>query len=206
MRKYVRTVETMEMDGGWLCLDYINTIRHRFETPQQDYLEEYGQIVTWFLRKQLITSHEATLLRKHLRTLPAIAAHQFCIEARETMYQLFLAVIHQKKPEVPVQEHFNELVKEMCQVRTITIEAHQTVQEGWAKEPERLQYPLYPVIKSAYELLVSDLLRRVKECQACGWLFLDKSKNGSRRWCNMQTCGSSAKSKRYYRKTKDADN
>ncbi|MEQ9440472.1 MAG: CGNR zinc finger domain-containing protein [Cyclobacteriaceae bacterium] len=204
MRKYIRTVETLEMDGGWLCLDFINTIRHRYETPQHDYLEGYDQIITWFLRQQLITQEEAVSLRKYNNTPRADEAHQAGITVRETLYQLFLPIIHQNKPELTVVARFNEYVQEACSSFRIIIEARQQVRETWHWEPGQLQQLWYPVIKSAHALLLSDLLGRVKECQACGWLFLDKSKNGSRRWCNMQTCGSSAKSRRYYNKSKDA--
>ncbi|MGH7701051.1 MAG: CGNR zinc finger domain-containing protein [Gemmatimonadales bacterium] len=44
----------------------------------------------------------------------------------------------------------------------------------------------------------------MKSCPSCGWFFLDASKNRSRRWCSMATCGSSAKARRYYRRRKAA--
>jgi predicted RNA-binding Zn ribbon-like protein len=52
------------------------------------------------------------------------------------------------------------------------------------------------VAHAAYGLLVDDRLRHVKRCAGCHWLFLDQSKNGSRRWCSMQDCGTSAKMRR----------
>jgi predicted RNA-binding Zn ribbon-like protein len=56
--------------------------------------------------------------------------------------------------------------------------------------------------ESAAELLTSEQMERVRRCPACGWFFLDTSKNRSRRWCSMATCGASAKSKRYYWRTR----
>lgn len=58
------------------------------------------------------------------------------------------------------------------------------------------------LIQRAIELLTSDLIGRVGRCPSCGWLFLDTSKNHSRRWCSMQICGGSAKSRAYYRRRK----
>jgi predicted RNA-binding Zn ribbon-like protein len=58
-------------------------------------------------------------------------------------------------------------------------------------------------VEAAATLLVSDAMRRVKSCPTCGWLFLDASKNRSRRWCSMDTCGAVAKARRYYRRLKD---
>ena len=59
---------------------------------------------------------------------------------------------------------------------------------------------LDPIIKSAADLLVSPELKRVKQCadDFCGWLFMDKSRNNSRRWCSMKDCGNRAKAHRHY--------
>ena len=56
---------------------------------------------------------------------------------------------------------------------------------------------------AAVALLVSDAMLRVKSCPTCGWFFLDVSKNRSRRWCSMDTCGAVAKARRYYRRLKE---
>ena len=53
---------------------------------------------------------------------------------------------------------------------------------------------------AAWELLTSGPLGRVKRCQACPWLYLDQSKNGSRRWCSMDDCGKAVKMSRYVAK------
>lgn len=56
------------------------------------------------------------------------------------------------------------------------------------------------IADKAIALLNSPQVARVKSCPGCGWFFLDSSKNQSRRWCSMETCGASAKSKAYYRR------
>ena len=71
-------------------------------------------------------------------------------------------------------------------------------------EERKLDQMLWPIIRSAAELLTSDKLDRVCECpgENCGWLFIDMSRNRSRRWCDMKDCGNRAKARRHYRKTK----
>jgi predicted RNA-binding Zn ribbon-like protein len=75
--------------------------------------------------------------------------------------------------------------------------------------PERsgLERLLWPVALSAAELLVSDDLDRVKECatENCNWLFVDMSRNRSRRWCDMKECGNRAKSRRHYARSRRAE-
>ena len=76
---------------------------------------------------------------------------------------------------------------------------------GWQIDPPALDRMLWPVLRSAVELLTSDQLDRVKECPGladCGWLFFDTSKNGSRRWCSMEGCGNRAKGRRHYQRTR----
>ena len=66
---------------------------------------------------------------------------------------------------------------------------------------------LWPVTRSAAELLVSGELSRVRTCanDTCGWLFMDTSKNRSRRWCDMNDCGNRAKARRHYARKRAAD-
>src|ERR687888_470126 len=72
---------------------------------------------------------------------------------------------------------------------------------SWADAAVRLDAPLWPLVRLAAELLVGPELERVRECAAgdCRWLFLDTSKNRSRRWCDMKSCGNRAKVRRFYR-------
>ena len=71
---------------------------------------------------------------------------------------------------------------------------------SWAGRPDDLARPLWPVARSAVELLTLGDLARVRECPGagdCGWLFYDTSRNGSRRWCSMEGCGSRVKMRRH---------
>lgn len=60
------------------------------------------------------------------------------------------------------------------------------------------------IADAALALFTSPRVARMKTCPACGWFFLDVSKNRSRRWCSMSTCGASAKARRYYERVKAA--
>jgi predicted RNA-binding Zn ribbon-like protein len=59
------------------------------------------------------------------------------------------------------------------------------------------------IVEAAVALLLSDAIAQVKSCPGCGWLFLDATKNHSRRWCRMSDCGARAKARRYYRRRKN---
>jgi predicted RNA-binding Zn ribbon-like protein len=70
---------------------------------------------------------------------------------------------------------------------------------GWDLSGEELDGFLAPVVASAASLLTSDSLDLVKVCggDTCGWMFVDRSKNHSRRWCTMKDCGNVAKVRRF---------
>jgi predicted RNA-binding Zn ribbon-like protein len=72
----------------------------------------------------------------------------------------------------------------------------------WAEGGDKLDQILWPVVRSAAEALTSGELERIRMCagEHCGWLFIDRSKNRSRRWCDMQECGNVAKVRRYRRR------
>lgn len=76
-------------------------------------------------------------------------------------------------------------------------------QLAWQSSDLDLSLPCWPIVYSASQLLASNRLDRVRQCAGddCGWLFLDTSRNHSRRWCDMADCGNRAKARRHYRRT-----
>lgn len=74
----------------------------------------------------------------------------------------------------------------------------------WGKDSADLSSPLWLVVKSAADLVLSDRRQLVRRCAApdCDWLFVDNSSNRRRRWCDMKTCGNRAKARRHYRATR----
>jgi len=67
-----------------------------------------------------------------------------------------------------------------------------------------LEAILWPIAGSAGELLTSDDLGRVRQCggKTCRWMFVDRSKNRSRRWCDLKVCGNRTKARKLYRRKK----
>ena len=85
----------------------------------------------------------------------------------------------------------------MANLRLLPHEGHFDLE--WDPDGSSLERPLWPIVRSAAELLTSGELARVHKCASdrCGWLFVDRSKNHSRRWCDMKECGNVAKVRRY---------
>src|SRR5699024_10781925 len=104
-------------------------------------------------------------------------------------------------PGGDIQNQFNGLLRDGLQHLNLQVGKKLVVKHRWQNRSD-MNFPFYQIIKSAYDLMTSDKLDRVKECGACGWLFLDESKNKRRKWCSMENCGSHVKAKRYYHKNK----
>ena len=201
-----KTIETITFDGGSVCLDFINTINDRFVSDPLDYLGNAQDLVEWAYRQKLVNNRYKKLFayaEKH----PQIAA-EFLKKAkniRNLLYDLFLYVSHATEIKKEHLSEFNKILPEYFS--KLKLEMKEGIStESWNYKLDDLNIILAYILKDAYTLLLEAKLERIGECPECGWLFIDKTKNGSRRWCNMQNCGSRAKSLEYYRRNKRKSN
>jgi len=119
------------------------------------------------------------------------------LELREAIYSLFRA--GSAAVEAPALLVLNEALSEAMAAAELH-PAGDRFSWGWPVGDGSLTQILWPIARSAAELLTSSDLRRVKFCpgHCCGWLFLDRTRNGRRRWCEMEVCGSRDKMRRYH--------
>lgn len=199
-----RTIDTLPLDGGWLCLDFINTVNDYTKEESFDFLTNYYDVLNWSEKVSLLPSLKRKELKSQVHKNPEQAknAFKYLIEGRNTLYELFSSIAQNKIPNKSTLNNFNNYLTEVMGKLNLKVIQPHNIQPQWEYRDD-LKYPIYLIIKSAYDLLTSNMLDRVKECGECGWLFLDQSKNKSRKWCSMDTCGSNVKAKRYYHKRKN---
>lgn len=193
---------------GWVCLDFANTaLWHAREHPTER-LKSYPDLVSWAERIGILTSSEAAhLLRRARRHREeATVVLKRAIALREVIYRIFSAMAHSQAPKAADLGALNEALAEAL-ARSQIIPTADGFAWDWSGNVDELGRMLWAVARSAADLLTSETLRRVGECAAedrgCGWLFLDKSRNRSRRWCAMKVCGNRAKVLRYYERRRD---
>lgn len=200
-------VESFDLIGGALCLDFVNTGSARREGPFRERLHGYGDLVTWAERVGLVSVTEAADLRQRALADPArgAAVVERARELREAVYRAFSARVQGAATEYSDIDLIGRAYAEASANRLL-VDAGEGFELAWPKPPVALEHPLWPVAVSAAELLVSDDRVRVKECATdnCNWLFLDASKNRSRRWCEMKDCGNRAKQRRHRSRTSRA--
>jgi len=185
--------------GGVLCLDFVNTKNWHIDEKPYDFFGDYSALLQWNLQLKLITPSQAEQLfelsgqqkQKTQAVLKQVG------QLRETIYQIFFAITNMQ--EIPSSElnRFNEAWgKSLANMQVLPVQ--KAFRWQWVGSDKALDSVLWPVLHSAAELLISEKLYRVKGCEGCGWLFLDTTKSGRRRWCDMRICGNRAKSKRHY--------
>ena len=195
----------LNLKTGWLCLDFINTVDWHDSTHPEERLSSYAKIVAWAREVGLLTDvcSEQVLGESEKRPKEAQAVLAKAIAVRESMYHILVDRIHGLTIGSDNLAILNESITDMLARSILVPNGDRGFVWDWNCDPMSLDMFLLPVVRSVVDLLTSESLGRVGQCadeRGCGWLFLDNSKNHSRRWCDMRDCGNSAKARRYYRK------
>jgi predicted RNA-binding Zn ribbon-like protein len=191
--------------GGHLALDFANTVDDPGGKARYDHVGTYPELVGWSMRIGIAAPDQAEALlaaaeeHPRARSVALTRAHLL----RRVMIKIFTDIAAMNSgqpadPEVPPATHWTELrpfvTNAMAHAELVS--EGSTYQLAWP-ETTRLDAMLWPVAVMASELLTSPQLSRLKKCDGCPWLFLDQSKNMSRRWCAMEDCGTHEKVLRY---------
>ena len=205
-----------DLSGGALCLEFANTLDDRPSPSPNESLESYADLLAFARQTGCLSEAHLARLSTESARRPAAAAAALAraVALREVIYRLFLALAEGRPAPLTDLEELNGVLGEaLAQARVAEAEG---VEGGtgqiraaagaarfawtWADRPLSLELPLWPVVRSAAEFLTSADLPALRVCasESCAWLFLDTSRNGSRRWCSMRTCGNRAKARRHH--------
>jgi predicted RNA-binding Zn ribbon-like protein len=193
----------LNLIGGRLSLEFVNTV-DTHDTLIDDKLTAYPDLVWWALRVGMLDEAAAAPLfaRAAAELAAAAAVLTRALELRESAYRLFVAG---RAGEAADDADLAVLNGELSRaLRWLRVRAEGgELAWGW-EDAEELDRVLWPMARDAAELLVSGDLRRVGKCcgENCDWLYLDTSRNGSRRWCSMGSCGNRAKARRHYHRAR----
>ncbi len=189
-------------DAGDLSLDFANTLDWHASKHPIERITSYADLLAWGKAAGLINPQTVRELRELDAHKPEETSDHYllAIQVREAIYHIFSH--HYAGKPIPEADLalLNSYVREAMSHR-------QLVQEGdefhweWSPEINGINQILWPVTFAAAHLLTSPAASRVRECEddrGCGYLFIDQTKNHSRRWCSMESCGNRAKARRHY--------
>ena len=198
------TGHEFELTGGALCLDFTNTLGDRPRSINE-HLGDYEDVIRFSRQAETLPAEALDELLRLSAEHPRKARGAFkrAIGLREALYRIFGSLANAGELR---SEDIELLNSELSQtLHQLELRAHDGAFEwAWAGPADSLDRPLWPVIRSAAELLASDEAESVRECASgtCSWLFIDRSRTKRRRWCDMSTCGNRAKARRHYQRRK----
>lgn len=191
-----------DFDSGDLSLDFANTRDwHKSQNPVEN-LKSFTDLITWGEKAGLISLDEAQRLIGEDMADPAkfSAAYENAIQLREAIYRVFSQV----HADLPIPEDdltiLNSAVRQ-ANAHKLLCGKNNNCSWEWSPGIDGVDRLIWSVALAAADLLTSPTLPRVRVCEddrGCGYLFIDQTKNHSRRWCSMESCGNRAKARRHY--------
>ncbi len=207
MDENVKQEQIFDLTGGLLCLDFANTVDDRTDIHPQELLISFKDLVSWGQQAQILTVQEAQQLleKAEQHSSEATRVLNRAVVVREAIFRIFKAIAEDESPEDEDLVTLSTMVAEAQKHAQIVPNTH-GFRWDWAGQRSDLDCMLWPVVRSAADFLTSDDLDTVRVCasDSCNWLFIDTSKNHSRRWCNMKSCGNREKARRFYTRKKSS--
>ena len=200
-----RPKSPFEFTGGNPCLDFADTVDNRTSEDPRELLTDYGRLLQWGEEAGVITAKTAERLRHLAAEAPGNAQTVLrnSIQLRDTIYDIFSAVAQQRVIPTPALAILNKAVRQAAQHSQL-VHTNRRFTWEWIEPESNLDSMLWPVSRAAAQLLSGEEIGYVRQCASatCSWLFLDKTKNHRRRWCDMKSCGNRDKARRYYQRQK----
>jgi len=188
--------------SGDLCLDFANTLEWHASDRPVEQMGNYLSLVSWGEGAGIITPEKAA----HLRQLAiengdgAVVAYEQAIRLREAVYCIFSQHYHEEVVNPNAVQVLNAVLSRSFPNLKV-VSSNAGFDWEWVGDSQDLNQIIWPVARSAADLLTSEQLIRVRVCEddrGCGYLFIDNTRNHSRRWCSMESCGNRAKARRHY--------
>jgi predicted RNA-binding Zn ribbon-like protein len=182
--------------AGNLALDFANTVDDPGGPAHFDHIQDMPRLLTWGRNIGLLSGEQHEQLAALAQAKPAVAAASLrrARALRRTVQSVFGAIADDQAVSGQPWSDLRRSIAEAIGHADLTTD-HDRIHLVW--DLSTLDGVTWPVAYAAHELLTSGELGRVKRCAACPWLYVDHSKNSSRRWCSMDDCGKNVKMRRY---------
>lgn len=189
---------SFELIGGNAALDLVNTLDWRFrDAGPEELIESYSDLLAFAEQSGLLTARQARRLGRETDETKASRVLSAARELREAAAEILYAALDGGNPSAGSIARLETLLK-AARAQQRLVGDSSGLRWEWPAElsPE---LPLWQLAGSAEELLTSDKMSLLRACAKvdCRWLFLDTSKNHTRRWCDMKLCGNRMKARRF---------
>jgi predicted RNA-binding Zn ribbon-like protein len=190
---------SFQLVGGHPAVDLVNTLDWRFrEDGPEELLASYGDLVRFAEQSGLLSPKQAKQIPRS--TPDAAAAHALvaCRQLREAAAAVLYAAVDERTPAASQVKILERFLNEARDHQELAWSGSRLEWEFPATECGA-ELPLWLLSLSTASLLTSDEMQRLRACEKpdCRWLFVDTSKNQTRRWCDMKICGNRMKARRF---------
>jgi predicted RNA-binding Zn ribbon-like protein len=197
--------QARDLVGGHVVLDLVNTVTARNALPI-DWLDGYPRALEW-ARVSGVVDDGIILELERLSSADPAEADRAMVrlrDLRESLLEAFTAEIQQRDPPQRALGRLERAWKDAVAVSQLRSDGNRVI-PVLSVARSGLDYIRHDLVLRALDLLASAPLDRTRICPGdrCGWLFVDRSRGGQRRWCDMATCGNASKSRRHYERQRD---
>ncbi|WP_306714838.1 CGNR zinc finger domain-containing protein [Burkholderia dolosa] len=203
------TFDARDFVGGHPVLDFVNTVTGRDQAPR-DWLPDYDAYLAWLRQSSAFSAPDLLQLAAHAAEAPDAAARALhdAKQLREALFGIFDALVHDAQPIEADLETLERAWRRATRGQRLIATAGRVAFDDPPDSANRaeLDRPARRIAIAAVKLLEAWPGERLRMCAGsnCAWLFIDSSKTGRRKWCDMATCGNVAKARRHYRAVKRA--
>src|SRR5512142_2855250 len=198
---------TFELVGESIAADFANTLSGSRAHPSTDHVARYADLVEFAKQAGTISSSTAKRLLASAERRPAQATEIYrrSIALREAIWRAFDRIAHEREPETADLALISAEASDAYGNARVMRDA-----SGYAwtwPDSDDLARPLWPIARAAVDVLTTpDERDRLRECASdtCAWVFVDRTKNHSRRWCDMGGCGNRSKVRAFRERQKSS--
>lgn len=199
--------EPFDLDAGMPSLAFVNTLRGRRDGSLREHINSYQDLLAFSRQTGEIDAAAAAMLAEHSASHPheTHAALQEALTLREALFEIFSAVAAEVTPPQQALAALNAVLRDASSQVSLVVDNGEFRLR--CCEDTHLHRPIWPLAREAAELLLGPDRERIRECanDKCGWVFLDTSRNRSRRWCSMSSCGNRAKVRSFRERASGGD-
>lgn len=190
---------TFQLIAGNSALDFVNTLDWRFrESGPEELISSYDDLVGFTEQSKLMTVKQAKQLKRRTSAYAGVRILDEARELREALANLIysgLDGLNVPGARLKTVEKFFQTAR----AETRLVREGARLRWDWAGAEVKAEFPLWALTRAASRLMLSENVARIRACDnpECRWLFLDTSKNHTRRWCDMKICGNRMKARRF---------
>jgi predicted RNA-binding Zn ribbon-like protein len=188
-----------ELIAAHPVLDLVNTLDWRFrDGNSEDFLDSYRNLLRFLEQSKVLTPTQTSRMARGVREQEAARIVEAVRELREAVAEVLYAMIDRRKPTAASIKTLEACFKDAAKHQNLSWSDSSLIWD-WPRATMSPELPLWILSLTASSLLTSNEIEKVRACDnpECRWLFLDTSKNHTRRWCDMKICGNRMKARRF---------